>query len=866
MRFTLRRGIICLLFFFCFISYVFAASYTLNPNEFISSTKYGSVSYCDEVTFSSVSSNFVTLYTKNNFIDPKIWVSTSSCDKTTAFASDDDGANNGTNSYLRFIPSSGVKYYIISGHYAATSTGSFDLYIIHGNVAYNQLPPPNAVINITQTNINSIQFTGSSSATSYSIQVSTTGQAALATASSVSITNTSYIIPGITSNGNTDTWIRITSVNSSGSSSPVDLLLDLTPPTGLTSIFQSNTNVFSFIGSNADQYLIQTSLDNKTTYSAETLVSSATYTWTGLTLDGTTTKWIKVTPIDSFGNRASSMEFNAVLLLTTSGSNATQSLRPLLGTISVSNNPVGTSDVITIANLQSGDLITVYDANKNKLGTATATLVNAQYTATYRMAQLGSSTGNVYITVTNLGLTESPMTLKSFFAEQATPSVLSSKITITNNTGPVDSVAVQGLLTNDVMRVYLKSSPQVITTANFEQSYDAFVGSSSSFVTTPVKYGQYALSVTTPTSGVSHTFTNLLTTEDYFVIFDVYMTPNTTLSAKFGSVIESTITSPVTPGYFPVVVKIPNSSIANGQATMSILANTTATTSLFLDGLRLIDLPMNSLQKNTDPLIGNSSNDRLLNVFPFSGYLGKSVANASGIATFSGSFGEKTGTLLITNTSGTAPESIQSSKSFNAELSSATLSSTQVTVTNANGTSDTVAVSKVSTGATVKLYQVKCPSFAITCNTTAQTFVLAATNPSVTTGKTAFTIDASTFVDRKAYVSIQEQNKNESKVKWVSIPAEKPSDRLMGNYITISNNKNKIDTITCTRLTAGDVINVYRGKYDVTPFATGTVTINSSVLTLTTELGDVPSTVYVARKRGSQTESIRIVKTYMASK
>lgn len=87
------------------------------------------------------------------------------------------------------------------------------------------------------------------------------------------------------------------------------------------------------------------------------------------------------------------------------------------GNVSIVNNAVGTSDVITVNNLSSNDVIKVYDAatGGNLIGTAVVSSNDTQ--ATITISQLSTSAGSVYITVTSLGKIESSRTKIDYTAE-----------------------------------------------------------------------------------------------------------------------------------------------------------------------------------------------------------------------------------------------------------------------------------------------------------------------------------------------------------------------------------------------------------------------------------------------------------------
>jgi hypothetical protein len=88
------------------------------------------------------------------------------------------------------------------------------------------------------------------------------------------------------------------------------------------------------------------------------------------------------------------------------------------GNISIANNTVGTSDVITVSNLAPSDVIKVYDASTggNLIGTATVSSNGTQTIIT--IPQLSTAAGSVYISVTDLGKNESSRTKVSYVAEK----------------------------------------------------------------------------------------------------------------------------------------------------------------------------------------------------------------------------------------------------------------------------------------------------------------------------------------------------------------------------------------------------------------------------------------------------------------
>jgi len=93
---------------------------------------------------------------------------------------------------------------------------------------------------------------------------------------------------------------------------------------------------------------------------------------------------------------------------------------PLAANIVVTNNPAGATDTVYVNGLQTGDLVTVYAADgTTKL--AEGTVLPGSVSATLQISQLGTTGGNVKVTVTRPGhLVSAPVT-KVFAAENAKP-------------------------------------------------------------------------------------------------------------------------------------------------------------------------------------------------------------------------------------------------------------------------------------------------------------------------------------------------------------------------------------------------------------------------------------------------------------
>jgi hypothetical protein len=143
--------------------------------------------------------------------------------------------------------------------------------------------------------------------------------------------------------------------------------------------------------------------------------------------------------------------WTSIVEFTVNGHLSLDSTAPLASDITVTNNPAPTPDTVTVTGLNASDVIKVYDSatGGNLLGTAT--VVTGQTFATVSVGNLGTGAGQVYVSVTSTGKTESTRTAAPYGAEQVPSTApLASNITVTNN----NLVNVNGLTGGDTVKVY----------------------------------------------------------------------------------------------------------------------------------------------------------------------------------------------------------------------------------------------------------------------------------------------------------------------------------------------------------------------------------------------------------------------------
>ncbi|WP_052476208.1 6-bladed beta-propeller [Cohnella kolymensis] len=125
--------------------------------------------------------------------------------------------------------------------------------------------------------------------------------------------------------------------------------------------------------------------------------------------------------------------------------------------VTVSNHPAPTPDTVSVSGLAAGDVVKVYDAaaDGNLLGSSTVGA--GETSATVSILQLGTGSGTVYVSVTNLGKAESSRTAKTYGSEPVVQSTApsASDVTVSNHTAPTpDTVSVSGLAAGDMVKVY----------------------------------------------------------------------------------------------------------------------------------------------------------------------------------------------------------------------------------------------------------------------------------------------------------------------------------------------------------------------------------------------------------------------------
>ncbi|MFD2328825.1 hypothetical protein ACFSR7_06130 [Cohnella sp. GCM10020058] len=134
---------------------------------------------------------------------------------------------------------------------------------------------------------------------------------------------------------------------------------------------------------------------------------------------------------------------------------AARATAPYSTNIQVVNNPAGTPDTVTVSDLLPSDIIKVYADSSTMATLGTTTVAAGSTRGTVTIAQIGTASGTLYITVTSGALSESNRTAKSFAAEPRAARLDTAQITVVNNpVGTADVVKVENVSPSDVIKVY----------------------------------------------------------------------------------------------------------------------------------------------------------------------------------------------------------------------------------------------------------------------------------------------------------------------------------------------------------------------------------------------------------------------------
>ena len=552
--------------------------------------------------------------------------------------------------------------------------------------------------------------------------------------------------------------------------------------------------------------------------------------------------------------------------------------------VKVTNNS-GKSDTIYISGLTSGDKVKIYgDEDGNRLIT-TASVGSSRTDTTISVSQLGIYGGSIYVSVTSSNMKESDKTKINFSGENQVNSIVPQNVTITNNSGKDDTIYVTGLVSGDKINVY--DSPfdgRLLKTAAVSSDGSASVsigqlGASAGSVYISVTSTQLLESNRVEIHYAAEPKSNILDAGNITVannageadtvhvsglvegdIIKVYN------SSTGGSLLQ---TGTVASGASDITVKITQLGIDAGTVYVSLTdenqqeSNRIAVNYLAQQKSDAIDekniTVYNNAGKADTIYISNLTPNDVIKVYDTqngSNLIGsEAVGSTNTDATISiTQLGVNAGSIYVSITHNGKSESSKEKIDYPAEGKAEVLDSNNIIVTNNVGADDTVQVTGVSSGQTVKVYDAERGGNLLGTVTAAA-------------GSTSVTVTISQLGKGagSVYVSLSDTNKNESDRVKADYSEETASQKINDSDISITNRSGNPDTIDITNLLQNDVIKVYDSLKGGSLLGSGAVTAGDTKVSISiTQLGASEGSVYISRKSTDKAESERVKADYLA--
>ncbi|MBC7765506.1 MAG: hypothetical protein H7Y41_03390 [Hyphomonadaceae bacterium] len=465
---------------------------------------------------------------------------------------------------------------------------------------------------------------------------------------------------------------------------------------------------------------------------------------------------------------------------------------PTANSFMVANN-AGSSDAITYTGT-AGDIIKIYTVETGGKVLGTATVARGKTTAIISKSIIGATEGSVYATITTSTTSESSRTKLDYLAEQTTVAPSPDAITVTNNTGGIkDAIGVTDVVVGDTIKVYKDS-------------------------TTKSTLGKAVAAETVATVTVSQ------------------------VGLTSGS----------------VYVTVTNKGKLESERVVKAFSAETATTAISKDKVFVTNnaVGMKDTVKATDLLEGDT----------ITVYMDDTTEKALGKATVAKGkteaivsitqIGATEGSIYVTVANKSTPASSRVKVDYITEQKTAAPTPDNITIiNNTGGSKDTVLVTNIVEGDTVKVYK-----DATTKSTLGKATVLAsATEATVSIAQLGMT--ASTV-----YVTVTNSGKLESDRVAKDYGAETATTVISSNQVVIKNNIGKAkDTVTATGLLVGDTVTVYTD--DTATKALGKATVakgKSEIILSLAQLGASGGSVYVTLANKLTPASTRVKINFLA--
>ncbi|WML33742.1 hypothetical protein [Clostridium sp. OS1-26] len=553
--------------------------------------------------------------------------------------------------------------------------------------------------------------------------------------------------------------------------------------------------------------------------------------------------------------------------------------------IVVTNN-AGKADTIYVSQLNSGDLVKVYDSASSGNLLASATVLDSATDATISVPQLGSAAGSVYVSITGKGKLEGSRTKVNYSAEGKSNSLDTTNISITNRSGSADTISVTGLSQNDVIKVYdlakggnplgsaTVASGETNATISITQlgtmAGSVYISRTSlnqsegdrvkiDYLAEPKSSNPKAENIiVTNNAGMNDIVQiNRLSANDVVKVYDSPQGGTVLGSATVANYQTETTVSIPQLGTDAGSVYVSVTSINKGESDRTQVGFSSESKSKSPETNR-ISIINNAGMAGTVTVSGVIGSD-LVKVYDSS--QGGTLLGSGTVGTYDTEvtipvtqLGSEAGNVFISITSKGKLESDRVQAAYSAKLVSSAPNAANVTVENNAGIKDTVKLVNLQPNDVVKVYDSAQGGNllgSVTASGDSMEAIVSITQLGVGSGT--------------IYVSLTSTGKTESSRTAVQYNAESQSNALSAGDITIENNSGTSDVITVTGIAANDVVKVYSSESGGSLLGTATVSSgNSQAIVTVSQLGSNAGSVYISVTRSGKTESKRVKADYLA--
>lgn len=537
------------------------------------------------------------------------------------------------------------------------------------------------------------------------------------------------------------------------------------------------------------------------------------------------------------------------------------------------NNPAGTSDTLYFDGLEAGDIVKVYANDTTSTVYLKGTVASGKTDVTLTKTQFGVDGAELWISNTRKNMLESERTMITVPKENKSKELDTDNITITNNAGIASTIFVTGLDEGTTITAYDKETGG--KTLGSAKVASGSTNATISVGSLDVKSG--FVWVTRKDTGLAE---SIRTKIEYDGKTQSEWDESLVTEIEYNVGIASTITvsgldeGDVVKAYTSETTSTTIGQAARGASDRYVTISTYSLKStgghvyLTLTKKGQIESKREDIEYKGEEqsefidtskvtIENNANSDAVITVYGLkkgdlvtvyqdetsSKTFCKGTADTNYITLYTSSLKSTADSIYITRQSTGLAESVRKPVSYAAQVSSTSVSASDVTIVNNAGIADTITVSKLNANDVVKVYD----------STYATTPIASGTVVSSTGDITLYVTQLGTGKGN-VYISVTNYGSSESTRTAVSYTAEQESDRL--NNVSFATRTSMSVEITISGLQAGDVIRLYADASGTSSY--GSITSGGESVTMTLSVSGTSSGyVYISRTSVGKHESVR---------